>query len=263
MNMEKDKIIELWQDKLSGEISDENEKILTKLLSKNHKWTQELQEMEHTWHLFDKIERPEPSPLMDAKFEGMLAAHLQKKESKTSLLDTIRFHVLRGWQVGIATFIVGLFLGWWLLPLQDQKQDIHQLSHEIQSIKEMMMLTLIEQPKAQERIRAVHLAAELPQADEKVIHALITTLNYDVNVNVRLASLESLLSYSELAEVRQALINALEMQESALMQVAIADALVQIQEKSSLETMKNVKENVEDEMVRQKLEQSIQSLQQS
>ncbi|MEM0941069.1 MAG: HEAT repeat domain-containing protein [Bacteroidota bacterium] len=261
--MEKNKIIELWLDKLLGEISDENEKALAKLLSKNHKWTQELQEIEHTWQLFDRIDRPEPSLLMDAKFEGILAAYLQKKESKTSLLDTIRFRVLKGWQVGIATLLIGLLMGWWLLPSQDQKQDIKQLSREIQSMKEMMMLTLIEQPKAQERIRAVHLAAELPQADEKVILALITTLNHDENVNVRLASLESLLSYSERAEVRRALINALKMQESALMQVAIADVLVQIQEKSSLEAMENVKENVEDEMVKQKLEQSIQSLQQS
>ena len=110
------------------------------------------------------------------------------------------------------------------------------------------------------RSRAVNLAAELPNADEQVINALIMTLNNDENLNVRLASLESLIRYADLPGVRGALIDALKDQESPIMQVAIADALVAIQEKSSIETMKSLKENVEDELVRSKLEENIQTL---
>ena len=261
--MEKELIIELWQEKMSESISEEREQLLNELLAKDEAMSKELAEMEQTWHLFDQIERPEPSAQMDANFDELLAKQLKSSQPTRTVFDLILARISSSWQVGLATLIIGLFAGWWLLPSQDQKQDIKQLSSEIQSMKEMMMLTLIEQPKAQERIRAVNLASELPDADEQVINALITTLNNDVNVNVRLASLESLLKYSDRAIVRQALIDALGMQDSALMQVAIADALVQIQEKSSLNAMEELKEGVENDIVKEKLEQSIQTLKQS
>ena len=184
----------------------------------------------------------------------------KQKEVRPNVLDWIVAQMTKSWQVGLASLVMGLFIGWWMLPSQDQKQDIAQLSSEIQSMKEMMMLTLIEQPKAQERIRAVNMAAEMPQADEKVINALISTLNHDDNINVRLASLESLVRYVDEPDVRHALVDALKMQESPLMLVAIADVLVAIQEKSSVDAMEKLKENTEDEFVKEKLHESIETL---
>ena len=261
--MEKERIIELWQEKMTGDISVENEQVLEDALRKDPALKTELKEMEQTWSLFEEIDRPEPTQSMDARFEGMMAAYVANSQPKTSLLDKLLTQLSRGWQVGLASLCIGLFIGWWMLPSQSQKEDIQVLSSEIQSMKEMMMLTLIEQPKAQERIRAVNLAAELPNADQRVIDALITTLNHDENLNGRLASLESLTRYLDQAMVRQSLVDALQMQESPLMLVAIADVLVQIQEKSSLETMENLRESIDDEIVKEKLKQSIETLRQS
>lgn len=261
MKITKKKAEELWQDKMSGDISQNEEKALAEFLAANPEMATELKEMEQTWQLFEEIERPEPSAQMDARFEGMLAAYAEKqKEVRPNVLDWIVAQMTRSWQVGLASLVMGLFIGWWMLPSQDQKQDIAQLSNEIQSMKEMMMLTLIEQPKAQERIKAVNLAAELPKADEKVVNALIATLNNDENVNVRLASLESLVRYVDEPNVRQALVDALKMQESPLLLVAIADVLVAIQEKSSVDAMEQLKESTEDEFVKEKLDESIQTL---
>lgn len=252
---------ELWQDKLTGEISEKEQVALDQFLEANPDVASELKELEQTWDLFEEIERPEPSEAMDARFEGMMAAYsANQKESRPSVLDWILERMTRSWQVGLASLVMGLFIGWWMLPSQGQQQDIKQLSSEIQSMKEMMMLTLIEQPKAQERIRAVNLAAELPNADEKVINALIATLNNDDNVNVRLASLESLTRYANQPVVRQSLVDALKMQESPLMLIAIADVLVAIQEKSSVETMEQLQESIQDEFVKEKLNESIETL---
>ena len=159
--------------------------------------------LEQTWKLFDEVERPEPTAQMDARFEGMLAAYQSaKKQHSTPVFEVISTWFARSWQVGLASLVLGLFIGWWMLPSQNQSQNITQLSSEIQDMKKLMMLTLIERPKAQERIRAVNMVSELPSADEKVIKALITTLNQDDNLNVRLASLEALLNYGEVPEVR-------------------------------------------------------------
>lgn len=262
--MNQKKALELWQDKLAGSISDAEEKSLETFLSEHPEVKKELAGLEQTWDLFEKIEQPEPSVQMDARFDGMMAAYEATRQRKTSFsLDAIAAWMTRSWQVGLASLTMGLFIGWWMLPSQNQKEDINQLSNEIQDMKEMMMLTLIEQPKAQERIRAVNLTSDLPKADEKVISALITTLNNDDNLNVRLASLESLLRFKDQPGVRHALIDALKMQESPLMQVAIADVLVAIQEKGSLETMEKLKDEVKEELVKDKLEESIQSLRNS
>ncbi len=252
---------ELWQDKLTGEISEKEEKALEQFLEANPEVKTELNDLEKTWDLFEDIDRPAPSQSMDARFEGMMAAYAHRqKESRPNVLDWIVEQMTRSWQVGLAALVMGLFIGWWMLPSQDQQQDIQQLSNEIQSMKEMMMLTLIEQPKAQERIRAVNLAAELPKADAKVVNALIATLNNDDNVNVRLASLESLVRYVDEPNVRQALVDALKMQESPLVLIAIADVLVAIQERSSVETMEQLQESVQDEFVKEKLNESIKTL---
>lgn len=264
MKITKQKVQELWQDKMVGNLSDKEAEELDLFLAANPEVASELKEMEQTWELFEEIERPEPSVAMDARFEGMMAAYLEKqKETRPNVLDWIVAQMTKSWQVGLASLAMGLFIGWWMLPSQDQKQDIAQLSNEIQSMKEMMMLTLIEQPKAQERIRAVNLAAELPKADEKVVNALIATLNNDENVNVRLAALESLVRYVDEPNVRQALVDALKMQESPLVLVAIADVLVAIQEKSSVEAMEELQQKTKDEMVKEKLNESINTLKNS
>lgn len=264
MMMNKKKALELWQDKLADSISEKDSEELKVFLLANPDVQKELSDLEKTWDLFEEIERPEPSTEMDARFDGMMTAYQEtKKQSLLHSLDVLVAWLSRSWQVGLASLTIGLFMGWWMLPSQNQKEDISQLSSEIQNMKEMMMLTLIEQPKAQERIRAVNLTSELPDADEKVVEALISTLNHDDNLNVRLASLESLLRFKDEPGVRHALIDALKMQDSPLMLVAIADALVAIQEKGSLETMEKLKGEVKDELVKDKLEESIQTLRSS
>lgn len=258
--MKKDKALELWQDKLTGEISEQDERALETFLSENPGLASEWGKLEQTWMLFDEIERPEPSSQMDAKFEGMMAGYKTSGAQRVSFIEAVSAWLARSWQVGLASLVLGLFVGWWLLPSQNQTENISQLSSEIQDMKKLMMLTLIEQPKAQERIRAVNIASELPSADEKVIEALITTMNMDDNLNVRLASLEALLNYGNVPEVRSALIDALTGQESVIMLVAIADALVAIQEKSSVEDMKKLRDSIDDELVKDKLDESIKSL---
>lgn len=264
MELNEQKARELWHDKMAGDISEEDEMALMAYLATQPKLLKELNDLEHTWQLIEEIERPQPSNEMDARFEGMMQAYVAKaKIERPNVLDWIVDQMTRSWQVGLASLLMGLFIGWWMLPSQNQQQDIVRLSEEIQDMKQVMLLTLIEQPKAQERIRAVNMAADLPDADEKVITALVTTLTSDENVNVRLAALESLIRYIELPEVRKAIVDALSEQDSPLLLVAIADVLVQIQEKSSVETMEEIKNKTDDELVKDKLEQSIQTLRKS
>ena len=64
-------------------------------------------------------------------------------------------------------------------------------------------------------------------ADPKVLDALLHTLRYDNSVDVRLAALDVLSRYSNRPEVHQGLVEALQGQQSPLVQLSLIDVLVE------------------------------------
>ncbi len=258
--MNKEEAIALWQDQLAGTLDSEQERELNEFLIEHPEVKAELADLEQTWMMMDHIDRPEPSSEMDARFFTMMAKYDSKESTAEFPLAGIIRWFLNGWQVGLASLIIGLLIGWWMLPSQQQSQDVKQLSSEIQDMKTMMMLTLIEQPKAQDRIQAVSLSTELKGTDKRVINALISTMNADDNLNVRLSALESLTGFGQESTVREALVKAILEQQSPIMQVAIADALVLIQAKNSVDELEKLKETIEDDLVKDHLEESIKTL---
>ena len=80
----------------------------------------------------------------------------------------------------------------------------------------MMMLSLLENPSATERLRAVGYTKNLNDANGRVIDALLTTLNNDPNVNVRLVTLEALAELAHDPRAREGLVQSLTKQESPL-----------------------------------------------
>jgi len=103
-----------------------------------------------------------------------------------------------------------------------------------------MMLTLLEKESAAQRLKAVGLTTEMNQVSDKVTNALFTTLNQDENVNVRLAALDVLKGYVKESSVRSRLIESIKVQDSPLVQVALAELMVSIQEKKSVEALKHL-----------------------
>ena len=90
---------------------------------------------------------------------------------------------------------------------------------------------------------------------------MIKTLNNDENVNVRLAALEALKPYGNNSEVRQELIRAIGNQESPLVQIALADLMASLQEKSSVrEFDKLLKDSRTPGEVKERIRRSIEVL---
>ena len=128
-------------------------------------------------------------------------------------------------------------------------------------MRQMMLLSLIENPSATERLRAVSYTNEMEQVDSKVIDALLTTLNNDDNVNVRLATLEALAELAQNPHVREGLVHSLTRQESPLVQVALADVMVKLQEKRSIKVFKQLlRKDDLNILVKSKIEQTIKDL---
>ncbi|HEX9651052.1 MAG TPA: HEAT repeat domain-containing protein [Cyclobacteriaceae bacterium] len=156
--------------------------------------------------------------------------------------------------------IVGFGIGQWTqssIPYE----KIDALTTQVSEMKGLMMLTLIKEPIATDRLKAVNLAMDADKVDERMILALLNTLNNDDNVNVRLASVEVLLRYSNNPVVRQGLVEAIPNQDNATMQYALAEAMVLMQEKNSIERLQELMQKEDlDEDVRNKIHESIQKL---
>ncbi len=145
-----------------------------------------------------------------------------------------------------------------LLAAGSDKQQLQVLSSQIHEMREMILLALLENPSASERIRGVSYTNEISKVNRNVINALLSTLNNDPNSNVRLMTLEALTHYSDDPAVREGLVHSILQQDSPLVQAALADVMLKLQEKKAVPSLKELLHQKDlNEMVRMKIQQTI------
>lgn len=200
------------------------------------------------------LESVQPDLSVDDRFYQMLAAEKQTNKSAPVIPMYQRMAIAAG------LLICGFMIGY-LLQSDSGEKEVNQLTEQVSELKEMMMLSLLEKESATQRLKAVSLTSEMDQVSDKVTDALFATLNSDENVNVRLAALEALKPYVKSNKVRSGLIAAISKQDSPLVQVALADLMVNIQEKKSVDALKQLleKENTPKE-VKSRISESIEVL---
>jgi hypothetical protein len=206
-----------------------------------------------------RFETPEPSLALDDRFHDML-----KQEIKKS--STFDWRTLFSWKefaprlaFASVTLLLGLAIGFMIWSPEKKDEQIVQLGREISDLKEMMMLSLLEKESATDRLKAVSLTEQMNQASKQVTTALLHTLNNDENVNVRLAALDALRPYSKDSQIREALVRSIAEQKSPLVQVALAELMVQLQEKGAINELKKILEDQETPSdIKKKIQESIQ-----
>ncbi|MFD1145100.1 HEAT repeat domain-containing protein [Larkinella insperata] len=132
------------------------------------------------------------------------------------------------------------------------------------AIKKTLDFDRMSQTSASERIQAVNESSELPEANQDITQLLINTLNFDDNVNVRLAACQALMRLPDEPGVREALIQSLKIQTDPYVQIMLIEALVSIQEKRAVNEMQRLARDRDLlEAVRQKAEEGMNRLNQS
>jgi hypothetical protein len=136
--------------------------------------------------------------------------------------------------------------------------QVQALSEQLREMRQMMMLSLLQNPSASERMRAASYVDDSKTISPNILVAFLSTLNNDPNVNVRLTTLDALTQYARNAAVREGLIQSILQQDSPLMQAALADVMLKLQEKRAIPSFKKLlQEKGLNEMVRSKIEQVI------
>lgn len=184
-----------------------------------------------------QLDYSQPSLSVDDQFYRMLANEKRTIKSEAPVIP-----MYQRMAIAAGLIVCGFMIGYLVQSNSGQKEVI-QLTEQVSDLKEMMMLSLLEKESATQRLKAVSLTSEMDQVSDKVTNALFTTLNSDENVNVRLAALDALKPYVRNSNVRSGLVASISKQDSPLVQVALAELMVALQEKKSVDALKRLLEN--------------------
>ena len=265
---------EQFADWLAGKLPTAEQILLDEHIAECPACRQELADTRQLWQRLAAVPTPKPSPAMHTQFYAMLdtfEAAEQKTQPHTwsAFLNRIRQAWTPEWSLRLAYCIILLSIGAGVGYLLSERQSpevayqqrIDTLSAQVQDMRQMMMLSLLENPSATERLRAVSYTDDIHEADEKVVMALLTTLDNDANVNVRLVTLEALIKLANNPRVREGLVQSIAHQDSPLVQSALADAMVKLQEKRSIKPLRKLlNDNGLNSLVKTKIQQSIRQL---
>jgi len=229
---------------------------------------QELEDMSAVWTKLGVLPEEQPSNGLRERFYGMLEEYKTEVNQERPLhhlkqfFSSLFYRFRSGrpsyqFALGFIPLFIGLSMGYVLFSGK-QNADLHR---EVQDMRQMLAVSLLDQRSSTERLRGINLSYGLENPDSKTIQALLDTLNNDPSINVRLAAVDALYLFYDSHSVREGVIQSLSQQNSPFMQVALVDLLVSVQERRALESFKTLIEaNQLDPKVKQKLEQGIKEL---
>lgn len=267
--MEQEKF-EIWtMEFLSGSLDEEGRKKFERFLHDNPEHQKKFGQISRTWERLDDFEAPEPTEVMDERFFDMLHSEIEKTEKQKGASESWLSklgELLWKPQMAYSILLLGLgLMGGYLLSLNGGENKIPTTvvsnANETEEVREQLVLTLLDQPSANQRLQGINEVNKIGKIDQTVIKALLKTLNNDANVNVRLAAIESLTNYLDEPMVREGLVQSIVKQDSPIIQVTLANLMVALQEKESIEPFKTLMRTKElDKSVKQKLETTINSI---
>jgi len=267
-------IKEKFLDFLTGEIEEISKDEVQSHISRCSSCREELEGLSEIWTKLGVLPEEKPSKALRTRFYDMLQAYkqgleLEKAKPRLKLGEILDAWLSRFWPkrpawqfaFSLALLFIGLGAGYFLNLNGKRAGEMVQLRQEVQNIRQSLAVSLLEQPSPSERLRGVSLSYSLEKPGEKILEALLNTLNTDPNINVRLAAVDALYLFYQNPEVKEGLIHSLSSQTSPLIQAALIDLMVSMRERQAIDSLKRL---LADEKlnpdIKQKVEQGIQQL---
>jgi len=251
MNMQCDDIDALLMEYLDGKLSPAMRTNVEKHIQSCVACKQSLEEYRALFRVLEYNKPEQPSPALQEKFDSMLQSEINieatsrilQREEKEQKAAVIRRYPA-WWRVAASIILVagGIVIGMKIVPQKqhDNTAQIMRLNKEVKEIKETLLFNLLNAESASERIKAVNYVEEISNPDQKIITALINTLNTDKNVNVRLAALYAIEQFSGSQAVRDSLVASLSKQTEPLMQIVLINMLTERREQKAKEPIKKI-----------------------
>jgi len=216
----------------------------------------EADELKTLWSALGSVPAAEPSGEMRSRFNMMLQAyqHGLDQNRPRNWWEAVNSWLTGWWprqpalQLGLSVslLVIGIVLGGRLHPGSRsaapgvQSNEVTELRRELYQTQQMVAVSLMQQQSASDRLKGVNWSYQLQQPGGEVLSALLDTLMHDPSVNVRLATVEALRQFGNEPVVRRGLVQAIAHEESPMVQVALIDLAVDLREKESIGTLRQL-----------------------
>jgi len=142
-----------------------------------------------------------------------------------------------------ALLVIGIFAGNYFgnrtAPSNTGQDEMKAMHIELTNMRQMVVLSMLQQQSASERLQAVSYSRREDQLDPQVMSALVHTLRYDGSVDVRLAALDALSRHGAQPQVHKGVVDALQEQQSPLVQVALIDLMLEWRDPDAAQRLRN------------------------
>lgn len=208
------------------------------------------------WKKLSLLPVEKPSAESRERFEAMLQAYQTGRNDKASagfarpkratVWNWLRSPVgAVAWSA--ALLVIGVFAGlsagnyFGNRPAHSNtsQDEIATMHTELSSMKQMVVLSMLQQQSASERLQGVSYSRREDQLDPQVMSALVHTLRYDGSVDVRLAALDALSRHGAQPQVHKGVVDALQEQQSPLVQVALIDLMLEWRDPDAAQRLRN------------------------
>jgi len=220
-----------------------------------------------------QLPQEQPSPALRERFHAMLEAYEEGRGEKGRM--PARESWVWSWSgigarsafafgalavvLAVAGFVAGRYFAGG--ESAHSQEEMASMQSELTNMRQLMVLSMLQQDSASQRLQGVTWSTREQQADPKILDALMHTLRYDSSVDVRLAALDALSRYRNQTQVRQGLTAALDTQQSPLVQVELIDLLVQWRDRGAIEPLQKIEQDQSaDPAVRERAHKAINEL---
>lgn len=190
------------------------------------------------------VQMEQPDASLRVNFNHMLQSEMYELKKQKAFSSgrgkVIRMsHPLLKIAAGVAILVAGVLIGLKIKPERNDQQ-ISDLRNEVKEVKEVLMFSLLNKESASDRIKAVGYAEEIQNPNQQVITALVSTLNNDKNVNVRMAAAYSLAKFIDTRGVSDALVESLSRQTEPILQVVLINILAEKKETKAIKPIQQI-----------------------
>jgi anti-sigma factor RsiW len=211
--------------------------------------SEEMATLGSMWQRLGDLPAPEPSPALRQRWEQTLDALTVPQYAPSRPAPAARPAWWRNfwpsnpaWQMAIAALCLaaGLGAGLSLQHGNAERDEVARLREEVANTKEMVVLSMLQQQSAADRLRGVDYSSRMPSMEPQVVSALVRAVNLDPNVNVRLAAIDALGKVANEASVRESMQEALPQEDSPMVQAALIDYLMEAHDRNAVGTIQNL-----------------------
>jgi len=249
--MKCEQIGELLPDYLQGNLDEEQNEIVELHTAQCADCRDEVS----IWKKLGLLPVEQPSAASRARFEAMLNAYQTGRSDRVSArfgragraAGSNIFQWLRtpvgavAWSA--ALLVIGIFAGNYFgnrpaHPIANQ-DEIAAMHSDLINLRQLLALSMLQQQSASERLQGVSWSQREEYLDPQVMAALLHTLRFDGSVDVRLAALNALSRHAGQPQVHKGVLDALQEQQSPLVQVALIDLLTEWRDPDAAQRLRN------------------------